>query len=69
MKNFLIFLIKTYQHLLRPSRAVVRCKYLPTCSDYAVQAIEKHGVVKGVLMGAWRIMRCNPIVKGGVDLP
>ena len=42
-----------------------RCKYIPTCSQYAVEAIEKYGVIKGGLMSIWRILRCNPFSKGG----
>ncbi len=43
------------------------CRYWPSCSEYALQAIQKHGVLKGGLLGAWRIMRCNPWSKGGID--
>ena len=43
------------------------CKYIPTCSEYAIQAIEKYGVLKGVFLGIWRILRCNPFSKGGYD--
>lgn len=43
------------------------CQFQPTCSEYAYQAIEKHGVVCGVVMGVWRILRCNPWAKGGSD--
>ena len=43
------------------------CRYTPTCSSYTYQAVEKHGFVKGILMGAWRILRCNPFSRGGFD--
>ncbi len=43
------------------------CKYIPTCSTYAYQAIEKYGFFKGGLKAAWRILRCNPFSKGGYD--
>ena len=43
------------------------CRYYPTCSAYAVKAIEKHGVIKGTLLGGWRLLRCNPFAKGGID--
>ena len=43
------------------------CRYTPTCSEYAVEAIKKHGAVKGIILGAWRILRCNPFARGGVD--
>lgn len=43
------------------------CRYQPTCSDYTYEAIERHGVLKGVGLGTWRLMRCNPFSKGGLD--
>ena len=44
-----------------------KCKYIPTCSQYALEAIERYGVVKGGIMDLWRILRCNPFSKGGFD--
>lgn len=44
-----------------------RCRFRPTCSDYAIQAIEKHGLISGGLKAAWRVLRCNPWNKGGWD--
>ena len=44
-----------------------RCKYIPTCSEYAIQAIQKYGAVRGSIKAIWRILRCNPFSKGGVD--
>lgn len=44
-----------------------KCKYIPTCSQYALEAIEKYGAIKGSLMAAWRLARCNPFSKGGFD--
>jgi hypothetical protein len=43
------------------------CRFHPTCSEYAIQAIEKYGVIKGGLKAAWRVVRCNPYSKGGND--
>ncbi|MBU6389879.1 membrane protein insertion efficiency factor YidD [Patescibacteria group bacterium] len=43
------------------------CRYTPTCSEYGYQAIEKYGVVRGGLLAAWRVLRCNPLSKGGYD--
>ena len=43
------------------------CRYWPTCSEYTVQAVRKYGVVRGGLMGAWRVLRCNPWSRGGID--
>jgi len=48
-------------------KVYTHCKYIPTCSEYAVQAIQKYGVFKGILLAAWRILRCNPFAKGGYD--
>ena len=44
-----------------------RCKYYPTCSNYAIEALRVHGVVRGSGLATWRIMRCNPFSNGGVD--
>jgi putative membrane protein insertion efficiency factor len=44
-----------------------RCKYYPTCSAYAVEALEKEGLFKGLLLSIWRLLRCNPFSKGGYD--
>lgn len=44
-----------------------RCRYEPTCSSYAAQAIERYGILRGLVLGAWRIMRCNPWSHGGFD--
>ncbi len=43
------------------------CIYTPTCSQYAIEALEKHGAIKGSLLTIWRILRCNPFAKGGYD--
>ena len=43
------------------------CMYTPTCSEYMLRAINNHGVIIGILLGSWRIMRCNPFTKGGYD--
>ena len=44
-----------------------KCPYTPSCSDYGLMAIEKHGVAKAILLTTWRILRCNPFSQGGVD--
>lgn len=44
-----------------------QCKFYPTCSDYAVDSVDKHGVIKGLAKSFWRILRCNPWSKGGID--
>lgn len=55
-----------YQHWISPVLPA-RCRYYPTCSAYAVQAIQVHGVAKGIVLAAWRLLRCNPLTRGGVD--
>ena len=58
--------IRFYQRFI--SRALPRrCKYHPTCSEYAVQAIRSYGVLRGVVLAAWRLLRCNPWSHGGID--
>lgn len=43
------------------------CRFMPSCSSYAIQAIEKHGPLRGSLMAGWRLMRCQPLCRGGYD--
>lgn len=43
------------------------CRYTPTCSEYAIEAVEHFGVIRGLLMAGWRVLRCNPFAKGGLD--
>ena len=61
-----IFPIKLYQRYISPGIRP-RCKYYPTCSAYAVTAVERYGVVVGGAMALWRLLRCNPFSKGGID--
>lgn len=67
LKKAIIFLIKTYQLTLSPRFSHGSCRFTPTCSQYAVEAIEIHGVFKGLFLAARRILRCNPLFKGGYD--
>lgn len=67
LKKICIGMIRFYQKYLSPLKVYTHCKYIPTCSEYAVQAIEKYGVLKGGFLAAWRILRCNPFSKGGYD--
>ena len=66
IKTFFIFLIKLYQKYLSPLKGT-KCPYIPSCSQYGIEAIQKYGVIKGGLLAAWRILRCNPFSKGGYD--
>lgn len=67
MKRFFIFLIKIYRHGISPFKGAACCRFTPTCSQYAIEAIEKYGAFKGCLLAIWRILRCNPFCKGGYD--
>lgn len=66
MKNLAIRLILNYKKYISPLKGT-KCPYFPSCSSYALEAIEKHGVMKGSLLSLWRIIRCNPFSKGGYD--
>ena len=66
-KKLVIFLIRTYQLTLSPRFSHGACRYSPTCSQYALEAVEIHGVLKGSLLAMLRILRCNPLFKGGYD--
>lgn len=66
MKRLFIFLIKLYRKYLSPLKTT-KCPYIPTCSQYGLEAIEKYGAFKGGLLALWRIIRCNPFSKGGYD--
>ena len=67
MKRILIGLIKFYRKYLSGMKMYTNCKYIPTCSEYGIEAIEKYGALKGGLLTIWRILRCNPFSKGGYD--
>jgi putative membrane protein insertion efficiency factor len=61
--------IRLYQRLVSPFLPANTCKYHPSCSEYAALAIRRHGLLRGVPMAGWRLLRCNPWSHGGVDYP
>lgn len=66
MKRVFIIIIRAYQILISPlSRG--KCRFVPTCSNYAIEAIETHGVFYGMYLSIRRILRCNPFYPGGYD--
>lgn len=70
MRALLIGLVRLYQRLLSPLLNAMfgpRCRFHPTCSCYAVQALEQHGAVRGTVLAARRIARCHPLNEGGLD--
>lgn len=58
--------IRLYQRLISPALGS-RCKYYPSCSQYGVDAIARFGILRGVVLAAWRLLRCNPWSDGGFD--
>lgn len=65
MKKILIKLIRAYK--ISPLGCHNNCKFIPSCSDYAIEALEEYGCVKGLYLSIKRILRCNPFNKGGLD--
>jgi putative membrane protein insertion efficiency factor len=66
MRRLVVAPIVAYQRVVSPAFAR-RCKYEPTCSAYAVQAISEFGILRGLVLAAWRVLRCNPFSHGGFD--
>ena len=71
-KKILLYIIKGYQKILSPDHGIFSqgffgCRFFPSCSEYTYQAIEKKGVIKGLTLGAGRIIRCHPWSEGGID--
>lgn len=66
MRYLAMALIKLYRRFISPLFPA-RCRYYPSCSAYALEAYRKHGVFKGTLLSVWRLLRCNPWSRGGVD--
>lgn len=58
--------IRVYQRLLSPMLGA-HCKYYPSCSEYAAQAIRDYGILRGLILAGWRLLRCNPWSHGGFD--
>jgi hypothetical protein len=66
VKNALLAAIRFYRRHLSPHLPPM-CRYYPTCSVYAIEAIETHGALRGTLLAVWRLLRCNPLSPGGYD--
>ena len=67
MKKTVLFLIRFYQRWLSRLKGKPCCRFYPTCSSYMLGAVERFGVLKGIWLGLLRILRCNPLFKGGFD--
>lgn len=67
MKKILILLVKFYQKNISGLKSAPSCRFVPTCSQYAVEAIEKYGAIKGGWLAICRVLKCHPFHKGGYD--
>jgi putative membrane protein insertion efficiency factor len=66
MKRAAIWLLRAYKWAISPL-LLPACRYVPTCSEYAMEAVQRYGVVGGGSRAAWRVLRCNPFARGGFD--
>jgi putative membrane protein insertion efficiency factor len=66
MKSLTLQLLRLYKRWISPAFPP-SCRYVPTCSEYAMEAVERHGALRGGAMAAWRLLRCHPFAKGGLD--
>lgn len=67
IKRFFIFLIERYRKYISPLKTKPTCRFVPTCSQYAIEAIEEWGSLIGLILAVWRLLRCNPFCRGGFD--
>jgi uncharacterized protein len=67
VRSVAVLPIRLWQRLFSPAVGA-RCKYYPSCSEYAAQAITRFGILRGLILAGWRLLRCNPWSHGGVDL-
>jgi putative membrane protein insertion efficiency factor len=65
-KTVVLFLLRGYKWALSPL-FFPACRYVPSCSEYAMEAVDRYGAARGCLMAAWRVLRCHPLAKGGLD--
>ena len=66
MKAAVLAMLRLYKRWLSPS-LLPSCRYVPSCSEYAMEAVDRYGVLRGGWMSVWRLLRCHPFVKGGYD--
>ncbi|HWY57618.1 MAG TPA: membrane protein insertion efficiency factor YidD [Terriglobales bacterium] len=65
-KTAVLLSLRGYKWALSPL-FLPACRYLPSCSEYAMEAVDRYGVARGSMMAMWRVLRCHPLVKGGLD--
>ncbi len=66
MKPLALWMLRSYKRWISPVFPP-SCRYVPSCSEYAMEAVDRYGTVRGGAMAAWRILRCNPFAAGGLD--
>ena len=66
MSKILVAFLRVYQYTISPLLGP-RCRYYPSCSNYAVEALREHGAIRGLGLATWRLLRCNPFSNGGYD--
>jgi hypothetical protein len=66
LRSLAVFPLRVYQRWLSPAFGA-RCRYYPSCSEYAAQAIQRFGILRGLVLAGWRLLRCNPWSHGGFD--
>ena len=59
--------VQLYRRVLSPMKRAPSCRYLPTCSEYAIESVKQRGIVVGIVLAIWRILRCHPFARGGYD--
>ena len=64
---FVLLPVRIYRRVLSPMKRTPTCRFVPTCSEYAIDAVNERGIVVGSALAAWRILRCNPLCRGGYD--
>jgi uncharacterized protein len=68
LRSVFVAPLRVYQRIVSPALGP-RCKYYPSCSEYAVGAVKRYGILRGAVLAVWRLLRCNPLSHGGVDYP
>jgi len=66
MNSLALAMLRLYKRWISPAFPP-SCRYVPTCSEYAMEAVERYGALRGGMMTAWRLLRCHPLAKGGYD--